>query len=185
MHYGPLFVSDLEQDFAQLRQIIGKQDFHLRWRDDAMEKPSYQDRGSRPLFGPQRSLGSVIKLLTPSLDYTDEYNNWLKSIPDYLLSLLFIIKRFEEPGWEENWAEQFGVDLVNGQPGHELKFRERTLVGTYLRVGFLGPRKWRTFKLRQDFSPRRKFKPRTTSPHRSWSPRIGSTTFPKPSGIAA
>ncbi|MCA8983447.1 MAG: hypothetical protein KDA76_06790 [Planctomycetaceae bacterium] len=156
MHYGPLFVSDLEQDFAQLRQIIGKQDFHLRWRDDAMEKPSYQDRGSRPLFGPQRSLGSVIKLLTPSLDYTDEYNNWLKSIPDYLLSLLFIIKRFEEPGWEENWAEQFGVDLVNGQPGHELKFRERTLVGTYLRVGFLGPRKWRTFKLRQDFSPAQK-----------------------------
>lgn len=156
MHYGSLFVSDLEKDFAQIREIINKDDFHLRWRDDAPDKPDYSERRSRPIFGPQRSLGSVIKLLTPSVEYTDNYNDWLKSIPDYLLSLLFIIKRFEEPGWEENWDDHFGVDIVNGQPGHELKFRERTLVGTYLRVGFLGPRKWRTFKLRQDFSPAQK-----------------------------
>ena len=153
MHYGPLFVSDLEHDFQQIEEIINKQDFHLRWKTDSGEKPDYQHRDSRPIFGPQRSLGSVIKLLTPSLEYTDEYNAWLKSIPDYLLSLLFIIKRFEEEGWDNDWKEHFGVDLVNGQPGHELKFRDRTLVGTYLRVGFLGPRKWRTFKLRQDFSP--------------------------------
>jgi len=156
MHYGPLFVSDLEKDFVEIEKIINKQDYHLRWRDDSKDKPNYADRTSRPIFGPRRSLGSVIKLLTPSLEYNDDYNSWLKSIPDYLLSMLFIIKRFEEEGWEQDWAEHFGVDLVNGHPGHELKFRDRTLVGTYLRVGFLGPRKWRTFKLRQDFSPAQK-----------------------------
>ncbi|TWT59342.1 hypothetical protein [Rubinisphaera italica] len=156
MHYGPLFVSNLDQDFKRIQEILDKADFQSRWREDYSGQPDYKDRVSRPIFGPQRSLGSVIKLLTPSADYNDDYNKWLTSIPDYLLSLLFIIKRFEEEHWEDNWMEPFGVDLVNGQPGHELKFRDRTLVGTYLRVGFLGPRKWRTFKLRQDFSPANK-----------------------------
>jgi hypothetical protein len=35
-------------------------------------------------------------------------------------------------------------------PGHELKYGDRALVGTYLRVGLDGG-SWRTFKLRQDF----------------------------------
>lgn len=153
MHYGPLFVSHLEEDFARIEKIIQKNDYHLRWRKDYQDAPAYdQSSKSRPIFGPQRSLGSLIKLLNPSVDYSPEYNTWLESIPDYLLSMLFIIKRFEEDDWEENWQQHFSVDLVNGQPGHELKFRNRTLVGTYLRVGFLGRRKWRTYKLRQDFS---------------------------------
>ena len=153
MHYGPLFVSNLEEDFARIQEIIQKEDYDLRWRKDYENAPVYdQAQKARPIFGPQRSLGSVIKLLNPSVDYSPEYNEWLELIPDYLLSMLFIIKRFEEENWEENWQQQFSVDLVNGQPGHELKFRERTLVGTYLRVGFLEGRKWRTYKLRQDFS---------------------------------
>ncbi len=153
MHYGPLFVSNLEEDFARIDEIIHKKDYHLRWRKDYENAPDYgPNPKSRPIFGPQRSLGSVIKLLNPSADYSDEYNEWLESIPGYLLSMLFIIKRFEQENWDENWQQLFGVDIVNGEPGHELKYRERQLVGTYLRVGFIGPRKWRTFKLRQDFS---------------------------------
>jgi hypothetical protein len=45
---------------------------------------------------------------------------------------------------------------VNGHPGHELKFGDRKLVGTYLRVGLLGENTWRTYKLRQDFAPAQK-----------------------------
>jgi len=153
MHYGPLFVSNLEDDFARIEKIIQKDDYHLRWRKGYKNSPDYSSKPkSRPIFGWQRSLGSVIKLLNPSAEYNDEYNDWLESIPGYLLSMLFIIKRFEEENWDENWQQLFGVDIVNGEPGHELKYRERQLVGTYLRVGFIGPRKWRTFKLRQDFS---------------------------------
>ena len=42
--------------------------------------------------------------------------------------------------------------MVNGYPGNELKFDDRKLVGTYLRVGLHGPAAWRTFKARQDFA---------------------------------
>src|SRR4029079_5106169 len=105
-----------------------------------------------PLLGIERSLGSLIKLLTPSPDYTDEYNAWLASIPNYVYPMLFIIKRFYRPEWGENWREHFGVDTVNGFPGHELKFGERKLVGTYLRVGLIGDPPWRPYKTRQDFA---------------------------------
>ena len=44
------------------------------------------------------------------------------------------------------------MDIVNGFPGHELKFGDRKLVGTYLRVGLMTTAAWRTFKVRQDFA---------------------------------
>jgi hypothetical protein len=92
----------------------------------------------------------MIQLLTPAPNFSDEYNEWLGSIPEHVYALALIIKRFVEPGMEYSWKEYFGVDIVNGSPGHELKLGTRTLVGTYLRVG-LDQARWRTFKLRQDF----------------------------------
>ncbi len=94
----------------------------------------------------------MIKLLTPSSDYTDEYNAWLASIPSYIYPIVFIIKRFHRTEWGQNWREHFGVDEVNGFPGHELKFEKRKLVGTYLRIGLSGDHAWRTYKVRQDFA---------------------------------
>ena len=38
------------------------------------------ERASRPILSPERSLGSVIKLLTPSPEYTDEHNEWLREL---------------------------------------------------------------------------------------------------------
>jgi hypothetical protein len=104
---------------------------------------------------PGRSLGSVIKLLTPSADYTDAYNAWLAGIPDHIYAIVFVIKRMHA-GDEADWRKCFSVDIVNGTAGHELKFGERKLVGTYLRVGLLGENTWRTYKLRQDFAPAQK-----------------------------
>ncbi len=151
MLYGPLYVADFEKDSQQVEEIFNR-DYSNRWREGYQEKPDYSQRDSRPILSKERTLGSVIKLLTPSQDYNDDYNAWLRNIPDHILSMLFIIKRFEENGWDDRWKTLFGVDIVNGHPGHELKYRDRTLVGTYLRVGFLGPQKWRTYKLRQDFA---------------------------------
>ena len=53
-----------------------------------------------------------------------------------------------------DWRALFGVDSINGYPGHELKAFGRKLVGTYLRVGLLTSQAWRTFKLHgRDFAP--------------------------------
>jgi phosphoenolpyruvate carboxykinase (diphosphate) len=150
MLYGPVFVADVNRDLDLVQQIIDK-DYANRWREGSREKPDYSSRTSRSILSPQRSLGSVIKLLTPSTEYTDDYNNWLKSIPSYIYPIVFIIKRFYKPEWGPDWRPHFGVDMVNGQSGNELKLGERKLVGTYLRVGLHGPQAWRTFKVRQDF----------------------------------
>jgi hypothetical protein len=45
----------------------------------------------------------------------------------------------------------FTVDITNGVPGHELKFQDRQLVGSYLRVGLWKNGTWRNYKMRQDF----------------------------------
>lgn len=149
MLYGPIFVADRDKDFAMLDEIFSRS-YENRWREDTDDKPDYKDRPSRSLLDPERSLGSVIQLLTPQPNFSDEYVEWLNSIPEHVYALVLIIKRFMEPGMEEDWKSYFGVDIVNGSPGHEFKIGERSLVGTYLRVGLFEDR-WRTFKLRQDF----------------------------------
>ena len=125
----------------------------------------------------------MIKLLTPSVDYTEKYNDWLKSLPDYIYALVFIIKRFHRGDADTNWRENFAVDIVNGSPGHELKYNGRKLVGDYLRVGFVGENSWRTFKLRQDFASADKIHTEddisvsVVVPGRKLS-RIGNVTLP-------
>ncbi|MCH9724507.1 MAG: hypothetical protein K0U86_06340 [Planctomycetes bacterium] len=149
MLYGPVFVSDYEKDMEYVREIIEK-DYSGRWLEPlSPDHPDY--RPSRRVLDVNRSLGSVIKLLTPSPAYTQEFNEWLNQIPDHLRALVFIIKRIYGTSAGEDWSTHFGVDIVNGTYGHELKFRERKLVGTYLRVGLFSLLGWRTFKLRQDF----------------------------------
>lgn len=152
---GPIFVNDLQSDFQQLDEIF-KRDYSTRWRSDSPDRPDYDQIKSRSLLDPQRSLGSVIKLLTPSRDYTDEYNQWLQQIPSYLYAIAFIIKRFCKPEWNGDWKPHFSVDVVNGHPGHELKYRNRKLVGMYLRVGLDSDQRWQIYKLRQDFSAAQK-----------------------------
>lgn len=148
--YGPIFVSDIDKDMDHVEEIFNK-NYANRWKGDSPRRPDYSARPSRSVLSPDRTLGSVIKLLTPAADYTEEYNDWLRSIPHHITSMVFIIKRLMLPEWEGNWRDYFGVDIVNGMPGHELKILDRNLVGTYLRVGFNQENRWRTYKLRQDF----------------------------------
>jgi len=143
--YGPFFISDFEKDLEKVREILSK-DYSHRYRNVILEPWK-----SRSILSRNRSLGSVIKLLTPSPIYTEEYNDWLKSIPYYIKGLVYIIKRFYKPEWKENWFEHFSVDIIDGKNGNELKFNNRKLVASYLRVGLLKDKSWRTFKLRQDF----------------------------------
>ena len=141
---GPVFVENFEEDIQQVDKVF-KYDHSTRFRDS-------QIKDDRDLLSGQRTLGSVIKLLTPSAaEYTDEYNQWLENIPNNILALVYMVKRFYKPGWGNNWRSHFSVDEVNGNPGHELKFNGRTLEASYLRVGMQSDGTWRIFKLRQDF----------------------------------
>lgn len=150
MVYGPIFVADPHTDFTLVDALI-RRDYSDRWRDDAPDKPDYSKRPSRPILSPLRSLGSVIKLLTPSEQYTDEYNEFLARIPEHIRALVFVVKRFYQTDWGDDWRSHFSVDSVNGGPGHELKLDGRKLIGSYVRVGFTAAGGWRTFKLRPDF----------------------------------
>jgi len=143
---GPVYVGDFEENIARVRAVF-ERDFSTRFRD-----PDAQEADTRSLLSKQRSLGSVIKLLTPSdEDYTDEYNEWLESIPQHILALAFMIKRFYRTAWGRDWDRYFSVDKVNGHPGHELRHQGRKLMASYLRVGFGTDGSWRLFKLRQDY----------------------------------
>ena len=150
MLYGPVFVSDVEKDLDAVQAIFDR-DYSDRWPYDAPQRNVYETRPSRPILDSARSLGSVIKLLTPSSRYTNEFNAWLDSIPNHVYSMVLVIKRFHKPEWGTGWRDNFRVDISDGQPGHELIHHDRKLVGTYLRVGVFGEQSWRTFKCRQDF----------------------------------
>jgi hypothetical protein len=144
--YGPVHVKSFAEDMARVEEIFAR-DYRDRWLPG--RGPS--ERLSRPALSPRRSLGSVIKLLTPNdADCTPEHNAWLRSIPNHVKALAFVIKRFHQPDWQ-GWREHFSVDIIDGQPGHELKLDGRRLVGSYLRAGFEPDGAFRTFKVRQDF----------------------------------
>ena len=150
MLYGPVFVTNVERDLDAAQEIFDR-DYTDRWPEDSPIRKVYEERPSRPILSSDRSLGSVIKLLTPSVGYTDEFNEWLARMPNNVYVIVLIIKRFYKPEWRQNWRQHFHVDILNGQSGHELKYEDRKLVGTYLRVGLIGEHTWRTFKCRQDF----------------------------------
>lgn len=141
---GPFFVRDFEKDFAHVEEIINY-DYSKRYeKHDAIPY-------SRSFLSPLRSMGSVIKLLTPSPEYSESYNEWLKSLPQHIKGIALIIKRFYKEEWGEDWKKYFNVDILNGTPANELKFEDKKIYARYLRVGFEENGTWRTFKLRQDF----------------------------------
>ncbi|HEY0944617.1 MAG TPA: hypothetical protein VGD81_05090 [Opitutaceae bacterium] len=145
---GHVFVADIERDFDTVAEILAR-DYSDRFKDSTIKGT---DR--RPILSMQRSLGSVIKLLTPSRrDYEENYNAWLRSIPQHIKELVFVIKRFYQTAWGDDWRSHFSVDLINGRPGNELKLDGRKLVVNTLRVGYDADGAWRVFGLRHDFHP--------------------------------
>jgi len=144
--HGPFYIANFEKDMDAVEALLNH-DFSGRFRDGRTSE-------SRPVLSSHRSLGSVIKLLTPSETlYTDEYNDWLQSIPHAIRELVYTVKRYYRAEMGNDWRSQFSVDIVNGRPGNVLKFNGERLVSRYMRVGFAGDGSWRTFSLRSDFYP--------------------------------
>jgi hypothetical protein len=144
---GPVFVSDFVKDFDLAEEIIQK-DFGQRFADKAQHHDN-----SRPILSKERSLGSVIKLLTQSGDFSDKYNDWIASIPQHVKELVLIIKRVYKADWGSDWRKRFSVDLINGEHGNVLRYRGNPMLTQYLRIGYTDDGSWRTFGLRKDFTP--------------------------------
>jgi hypothetical protein len=146
--HGPVFTADFKKDCDQVEALLGR-DYSDRFKD-----PAKAGTDRRPILSPERSLGSVVKLFTPSeKEYSEEFNRWLASIPQYILEQVFVVKRFYKPSWNGNWREHLGVDIINGTQGNELKCDNRKLVANFLRVGYEADGSWRVFGLRKDFFP--------------------------------
>jgi phosphoenolpyruvate carboxykinase (diphosphate) len=144
---GPVIVKDYHRDMDQAAGIF-KKDF-----SGIYQRRAPDDRARRPILSMERSLGSVIQLLTPSPEYTDEHNEWVRRLSQTIRQIVFTIKRYYQPEWGENWREHFTVDRINGFLGHELKYDNQKLVANYLRVGYDPDGSWRIYKLRPDFYP--------------------------------
>jgi len=147
--YGPLFVHELDQSMQKVDEIFNY-DYSSRYLIEFT--PDYTVDPPRAPLSMSRSLGSMIKMLTPSEEkFTPEYNAWLESIPQSIKAMAFVIKRFYRPEWGRDWKKYFTVDMVDGVQGHELKFHDRQLIMSYLRVGFDENGAWRIYKMRQDY----------------------------------
>jgi hypothetical protein len=145
--HAPFYVGNLKKDFDAVERILsGKY-------GDRFNDPSRNREQSRPILGPSRSLGSVIKLLTPSPEYTKAHNAFTRAIPTHIKELVLLLKRFYKSDWGDNWRDRFTVDIINGIPGHELKYRDGKVITSYLRLGYDDNGSWRVFSLRKDFFP--------------------------------
>ncbi|GAA1750172.1 hypothetical protein [Nostocoides vanveenii] len=144
---GTAFVADFDADLDAVAAIVGR-DYSNRYA-----APSWNGKDTRPILGPQRSIGSVIKLLTPSPEVSAEHNAFLESIPPHVLELVYVIKEAYRPEWGADWRSHFTVSRVNGRPGNRLRLDGQQVLVDMLRVGFETDGSYRLFSLRPDFAP--------------------------------
>ncbi|MDB5103547.1 MAG: hypothetical protein JWP91_1236 [Fibrobacteres bacterium] len=177
--YRNFYIQDFEKDFNAAEKIIDH-DFHNRFK----APPKDHGKHAREILSPTRSLGSVVRLLTPSAEYTEVFNRWLRKIPPHVRSLVFTIKRFYRPEWGEDIRSHFSVDVVDGRPGHELSFHHRPLVSSYLKVGTDEKGSWRVFRLRTDFVPAYKLQAEDDITVSAVLPAVPGTDAPLNGGTA-
>jgi hypothetical protein len=146
---GAEHIADFEGDLDQVAAIL-ERDYSERFADPAR---NHQD--NRTILSDKRSLGSVIKLLTPSRGvYNAEYNAWLETVPHYIKELVYVVKRSYRPEWGEDWRSHFSVAEIDGRPGNRLRLADGDKIAvSRLRMGFNPDGSWRLFSLRHDFAP--------------------------------
>ncbi len=151
--YGTFNIQNLEEDFKLADEIINK-DYSDRWKN---HKPDAATHDTRSFLSPKRTLGSAVKLLTPSEQYNDEYNEFLKNIPEHIRTLVLFVKRLYRNDKETgNWKDYMTVEFVNGRKGTTLMYKNNPVIGSYVRIGFSQDGNWLVHKLRSDFVPSHK-----------------------------
>ncbi|CAM4189573.1 hypothetical protein CUAC110519_04580 [Cutibacterium acnes subsp. acnes] len=145
--WGNAYSPDFEADMDAVDDILHR-DYSTRFAD-----PKLNGIDHRPVLSTERSVGSVIKLLTPSSDFTDWYNDWINSIPAFRKELVFTIKRYYKPEWGDDWRSHFSVAPTNGRHGNMVRLDGQKVLMSMARVGFQPDGSWRLFTLRHDYAP--------------------------------
>ncbi len=149
--YSSFNIIDIDEDFKKADEII-EFNYSKRWKDYDSTLPP-----SRTFLDKRRTLGSAVKLLTPSPNNSDEFNEFVSSIPVHIRSLVLFVKRLYRQDHESlNWKDCMSVEIVNGQKGTGLKYFKTDVVGSYVRIGFNQEGSWLLNKLRSDFSASQK-----------------------------
>ncbi len=149
--HSTFHINDLEEDFKLADKVI-EYDYSKRWKDYDPSLPP-----SRSFLSEKRPLGSAVKLLIPNERNSDEFNDFLKSIPDHIRSLVLLVKRlYRQDHGALNWKDVISTDIINGKNGTGLNYLNAPVVGNYVRIGFSQDGRWMLNKLRSDFSPSEK-----------------------------
>ena len=144
--FGSEFVADFERDMDSVAAILSR-DYSKRFLD-----PTRDDQ--RAILSEERSIGSVIKLLTPSrTEYRADYNAWLDRVPPGIKELVYVVKHSYRPEWGDDWRSHFSVAVIDGRQGNRLRLDDTRIATNMLRVGYNPDGSWRLFSLRHDFSP--------------------------------
>ncbi len=146
--YGSFYIQNLEED-SKMADMLINYDYSNRWKNIRPDA-----RPSRPFLSPHRTLGSAVKLLTPSDQYSDEYNNFLLNLPVHVKQLALYIKRMYRSHHDTgSWKDNLNVELVNGRKGNALRYKHNKIIASYVRIGFNPEGQWYLHKLRSDFIP--------------------------------
>ena len=145
--YSAFNIRDIDEDFKKAEEII-EYNYTKRWKDYDTTLPP-----SRSFLDTGRTLGSAVKLLTPSDNCSDEYNEFVTNIPVHIRSLVLFVKRlYRQDHSDLNWKDCMSVEFINGKKGTGLLYQNTRVVGSYVRIGFNQNGNWLLNKLRSDFS---------------------------------
>jgi hypothetical protein len=145
--YNAFNILDIEEDFKKADEII-EFNYSKRWGKIDPTRPL-----SRSFLDQQRTLGSAVKLLTPSDENSEEFNDFIKNIPVHIRSLVLFVKRLYRQDYNAlNWKDCMSVEIINGKNGTGLQYNNTHVMGSYVRIGFNQKGVWLLNKLRSDFS---------------------------------
>jgi hypothetical protein len=144
---GSEYIADFDSDMDAVAAVLDR-DYSQRFLD-----PRRNGCDHRPILSDKRSVGSVITLLTPSPEFTAEYNDWIEGIPPHIKELVYVVKHSYLPEWNGDWRSHFSVAAVDGRPGNRLRLDGSKIAAKRLRMGYNPDGSWRLFSLRHDFSP--------------------------------
>ncbi len=150
IEYSTFHIKDIDEDFKMADEILNR-DYSTRWKNIRPDA-----NPSRPLLSAKRTLGSTVKLLNTSDQYSDEYNAWIHSIPAHIRVLVLYIKRLYRDEKMSDWKNHMSVEVLNGRNGNTLMFNNQKVIASYVRIGFSQKGDWLLHKLRSDYLPAHK-----------------------------
>lgn len=143
---GSLMVNNFIQDCRCVDDIL-KRDYRNRYKNKTKDYL---------ILDRKRTLGNIVTMFQESDAQTNEYNQWIASVPEQVKMILFSLKLHYREDWGDDWISKFSVDFTNGMAGHELKYLDQKIMVHYLRMGFRKDNATRYFSLREDFCAAKK-----------------------------